>query len=145
MARRRTANDTLFAGGAPKVDISPMIDLVFLLLIFFMIAATAITYKKDKRVMIPVATDSKVPELVDGRIVINVYQDGVIRDESGMKVYTEDDVERVMAAAKVRNVNSRLHLRADRRATHEQVKKVINASARGGVNNVIFSTYVTDK
>lgn len=145
MARRRTANDTLFAEGAPKVDISPMIDLVFLLLIFFMIAATAITYKKDKRVLIPVATASKVPELVEGRIVINVYNDGTIRDESGTKTYTEDDVERVMAAAKGKSPNTRLHLRADRRATHEQVKKVINASARGGVNNVIFSTYVTDK
>lgn len=142
MARR---NKELFGAYAPKVDISPMIDLVFLLLVFFMVASTAITYKKDKRVIIPIALDAKVPELIEGRVIINVYEDGKIRDESGTREMTEGDVEALMAAAKAKNPNTRLHLRADRRVPHSEVKKVIGASSRGGVSNVIFSTYVTDK
>ncbi len=142
MARARKDN---FADSKPNVDMSPMIDLVFLLLIFFMVASTMITYQKDKRVTIPIATDAKVPELIEGRIIINVYEDGKVRDETGTIEYTADQIEQLMARAKERNPNTRMHLRADKNASHKMVKDVINASARGGVNNIIFSTYVTDK
>ena len=142
MARARK---NVFGDSKPNVDMSPMIDLVFLLLIFFMVASTMITYKKDKRVTIPVASDAKVPELIEGRIIINVYEDGKVRDENGTTEYQPEQIEQLMAEAKARNPNTRMHLRADKNASHKTVKEVINASARGGVNNIIFSTYVTSK
>ncbi|MEM7145490.1 MAG: biopolymer transporter ExbD [Verrucomicrobiota bacterium] len=128
-----------------KTDMSPMIDLVFLLLIFFMISSTLITYQKDERVKIPVASAARVPNLVENRVILNVYEDGLVRDESGTKVYEPGQVEALMAGHKASNPKIRLHLRADKRVTHDAVKKVVAASARGGVTNVIFSTYVTAK
>jgi len=139
------AKKDVFGDSKPKIDMSPMIDLVFLLLIFFMVASTMITYKKDKRVKISVASDAKVPELIDGRVIINVYKDGKVRDETGAIEYQPEQIEALMAAAKARNPNTRLHLRADKDASHKMVKDVIAASARGGVNSIIFSTYVTAK
>ena len=50
-----------------------------------------------------------------------------------------------MRQAQAANPSVRLHVRADRVAAHHMVKDVIDASARGGVTNVIFSTYVTGK
>ena len=139
------ARKDIFSGSKPNVDMSPMIDLVFLLLIFFMVASTMITFQKDKRVTIPIASDAKVPELIEGRIVINVYDDGKVRDETGTIEYLPEQIEQLMAKAKERNPNTRMHLRADKNASHKTVKDVINASARGGVNNIIFSTYVTGR
>ena len=49
-------NEDLFPGVGMKVDLSPMIDLVFLLLIFFIVASNLITYRKDPNVVIPVAS-----------------------------------------------------------------------------------------
>ena len=49
-----------------------------------------------------------------------------------------------MRLAKQENPSVRLHVRADQVAAHAMVKDVIDASARGGVVNVIFSTYITD-
>ncbi len=129
---------------APAIDMSPMIDLVFLLLIFFMVASTAITYRKDKNVTVPVASDSVVPKNIENRIVLNVYQDGTIKDELG-KVLTTGQVETRMAEAKKREPKTRLHLRCDKAVPHRMVKDVIAASARGGVSSVIFSTYQTEK
>ncbi len=129
---------------APRGDMSPMIDLVFLILIFFMIASTAIRFRQDENVTIPVADQAKVPEMIDGRVIINVYEDGRTFDENSNPV-TLAEIELMMARAKSSNPQARLHLRADREARHESVKKVIEASSRGGVNQVIFSTYVTDK
>lgn len=123
---------------------SPMIDLVFLILIFFMITSSAIRFKQDPNVEIPVADKGQVAKLIEGRVLINVYEDGSTYDEDSRPV-TIEEIELLMTRAKSRNPNTRLHLRADKRARHEMVKRVIQASSRGGVNQVIFSTYVTDK
>ena len=92
----------LFEGSDLKADLSPMIDLVFLLLIFFMVTANMITYKKDKRVVVPVASDAKVPELIEGRVVMNVLQDGTIVDTEG-KVLSQSDLTSVMSQSKAKN------------------------------------------
>ncbi len=130
----------LFAGPGLKADLSPMIDLVFLLLIFFMVAANIITFPKDPNVIIPVASDSKVPELVEGRVVVNIYMDGTIKDVGGT-VLSLDELEMRMAQTKVKNPNTRLHLRAHKDVPYKHIQDVSRASAAGGVPTVIFSTY----
>lgn len=134
----------LFSASSCRVDLSPMIDLVFLLLIFFMVSSTLITYRKDPNVKIPIATDGKVPGMVQGRIIFNVYEDGTIKTDGG-RVVTEAEVESMMRSEKEGDPGVKLHVRADRVAAHGEVKKVIDAAARGGVVNVIFSTYITDR
>ena len=117
-----------------------MIDLVFLLLIFFMVAANIITFPKDPNVIIPVASDSKVPKLVEGRVVVNIYVDGTIKDIAG-NVLSLDELEMRMSQTKVQNANTRLHLRAHKDVPYKHIQDVSRASAAGGVPTVIFSTY----
>ncbi|MCB1228895.1 MAG: biopolymer transporter ExbD [Verrucomicrobiae bacterium] len=133
----------LFSASSCRIDLSPMIDLVFLLLIFFMVSSTLITYRKDPNVKIPVASDGKVPGNVRNRIILNVYEDGTVKRDSGEAISLEQ-VETLMRAEKEADPRVKLHVRADRVAAHAKVKEVIDASARGGVVNVIFSTYITD-
>ncbi|MEM0970052.1 MAG: biopolymer transporter ExbD [Verrucomicrobiota bacterium] len=135
--------EDLFEGPGLKADLSPMIDLVFLLLIFFMVTANMITYKKDPRVVVPIASDAKVPELVEGRVVMNVLEDGTIVNVDG-KVLSSAELTQVMEAARARNARTRLHLRADARVPYKHVKEASRASSKGGVPTVIFSTYVVD-
>ena len=105
----------VFKGSDLKTDLSPMIDLVFLLLIFFMVTANLVTFKKDPRVVVPVASDAVVPELIEGRVVMNVLQDGSIVDTEG-KVMSTSELEQFMSQAKAKNAKTRLHLRADARS-----------------------------
>ena len=123
-----------------KVDLSPMIDLVFLLLIFFMVASTAITYKKDKRVNIPVALDSEMPKDVGNRFILNVLKDGSLFDENGDSMTLEKITAHMREKVAV-IPHYRLHVRADAGVAHEKVREVIDASAKGGVADAIFSTY----
>ncbi|MBP85073.1 MAG: hypothetical protein CMO61_14625 [Verrucomicrobiales bacterium] len=133
-------DNDLFDGTGLKADLSPMIDLVFLLLIFFMVAANIITFPKDPNVIIPVASDSKVPKLVEGRVVVNIYVDGTIKDIAG-NVLSLDELEMRMSQTKVQNANTRLHLRAHKDVPYKHIQDVSRASAAGGVPTVIFSTY----
>ena len=139
-----------------KIDLSPMIDMVFLLLIFFLINATMVIVKMDKRVKIPIAADSIRQEIKTGRIVINVYGDeeaadgGRFRMEDGEKPFADDRamvayIEEEKKKMKERGYTPRIHLRGDRGALFKYNRKVIRAAAEAGVNEVIFVSYQTDK
>lgn len=137
-------NDELFEGPGLKTDLSPMIDLVFLLLVFFMVTANIITYPKDPNVIIPIASDAKVPELVEGRVVMNVYADGTLKNSEGT-VTSLEQLTQTMSQARASNANTRLHLRAHKDVPYKFIKEVSQASAKGGVPTVIFSSYQTGK
>ena len=55
-----------------EIDMSPMIDMVFLLLIFFIVASVIIDEKP--KVTIPKAAYSKVPENIEGRVMVSVKE-----------------------------------------------------------------------
>ncbi len=56
------------------VDMSPMIDCCFLLLIFFVVNATAITVAKDQNVKMPSAMASSDLKDAKGCIVVNIFK-----------------------------------------------------------------------
>jgi len=133
---------------AMKMDMSPMIDMVFLLLIFFMIASQMITVKMDPEVLPPVADESVPGKIFKGRFVVNVYQDGTFKDVDWNTI-TEDQITeriRILADKQKGTANpAKLHIRSDRLAPVLSIKKVTKAAGAGGVNTVIFSSYVTKK
>jgi biopolymer transport protein ExbD len=132
-----------------KMDMSPMIDLVFLLLIFFMVNSTLIVVRIDKDVQPPVADKAKVAKDKRGRIVINVRQDGKIYDENIKELVDEEAITRYVRDRKALNdmndLPNRIHLRADKRVPVKEVKRAVQAAAAAGVIEVIFASYVTDK
>ena len=67
-----------------EMDMSPMIDMVFLLLIFFVVNATAITVKKDKNIQMPTASSSGEVKSANGCIVVNVYGEGAGKRPPGV-------------------------------------------------------------
>lgn len=121
-----------------------MIDLVFLLLIFFMVASKMITVVQIEGVTIPVASAADVPKDAKGRVVLNITTDGRILDAKGTRQLQTFEVQQMMAAAKQDYPAVRLHLRADQDVEHRVVKEVIEASARGGVTSIVFSTYQSE-
>ena len=129
-----------------QVDMSPMIDMVFLLLIFFIVASTVIVVKQDPEVKPPVAKYSKKAKDGKGRIVINVRQDGTFLAETA--TLTFDDAEDIQEYVKERKAIEEgkglvpvIHLRGDQGVPFKYVRKVIRAAAIAGVDNVIFSVY----
>ena len=75
------------------MDMSPMIDLVFLLLIFFMVSSHLIIIRIDKNVRPPTADNAQVAENSHGRIVVNIYEDGTILDPNGGVMETMEEIE----------------------------------------------------
>ncbi len=72
MAKKNARNDE---GPSGDVDMSPMIDCCFLLLIFFVVNATQLTVSKDPSVSMPSAVSSTDLKDANGCIVVNVFKD----------------------------------------------------------------------
>jgi len=139
MTRRKTRTQPAFE--ECDVDLSPLIDLVFLLLIFFMTSSTIITYLKDSRIDLPISEDARVPEAVTHRVLINVYEDGRLGDEHGAPIdpATLEDRFRKLAA-----LGTKVQVRPDRRVKHGDVKQVLNAARSAGIEEVIFTAYTSE-
>ena len=130
-----------------KVDMSPMIDMVFLLLIFFIVNATAIVVQTDPEVLPPVAKNSLEQKVKAGRIVVNVWEGGKYTNERLEVMADETDIFDLVKTQKEANdalgVESRLHLRGDQDAVFKYSRAAIRAAAQAGVDQVIFAVYQT--
>ena len=139
------------ASSAPEddlqVDMSPMIDMVFLLLIFFIVASSAIVVKQDPSVEPPVAKNSESAKSDIGRIVVNVRTDGTFAGEIASNTLADENAISEYVTTRMREeedsgkTNIVLHLRGDKAAAFKYSRTVIRAAAAVKVNKVVFSVY----
>ncbi len=136
-------------GDDARMDMSPMIDMVFLLLIFFMVASRMVTVKVDDKIKPPVADESIRPDNVKGRIIFNIRSDGTFTAGDGSVTVTEDEITERATNWKERmdtvGTDPSMLLRAHRDASVRDLKKVTKAAALGGINKVVFGSLKTGK
>lgn len=135
-------------GGEDEINMAPMIDMVFLLLIFFMVASHM--SKMDRTpVELPVADKSTVPESALGRQLITIRSQDTTGEEvdilMNLKVMDIEEVTPVVQKILAEDKDAEIYLRADRYAKHKHVREVMAACAEGGVANVIFATFESGK
>lgn len=129
-----------------KMDMSPMIDMVFLLLIFFIVVSSPMVVEQDPEVEPAVAYNAMKPEEKHGRIVINVKEDGTFTEEKFENVLAnEDEISEYVRARRElieeQGKTPRLHLRGDSDAMFKYSRQAIKASAAAGVDHVIFAAF----
>ncbi len=116
----------------PRLMIIPMIDIMFFLLVFFMMSTMFMVEQKVLPVVLPAASAA---ELDTGRTApITVMADGTIR-------FAEDAVSVVVLEAKIRSEmmkdkDARFVLRADRSVAYGKVVDVMNTLRRIGVQRL---------
>ncbi|MFO8026094.1 MAG: biopolymer transporter ExbD [Opitutales bacterium] len=124
------------------VDLTPMIDVVFLLIVFFMTVANMITSEKIE-VDMPVAEHSVVPEEFGGRNTITVTRDGSIY--AGVYPVDLDGLEEILQQELNNNDELKVYIRADSYTEHQYINDVMESCAALGIYNVIFAAYQSDK
>ena len=125
-----------------ELDLTPMIDIVFLLIVFFMTVANMITAEKIE-VDMPVAVHSTIPEEFGGRNTITVDQNGSIF--AGIYPVNLDQMEEILLEELERNPKLKVYIRADSMTEHQFINDVMVSCAAIGISNVIFAAYQSDK
>jgi len=121
---------------AAAFQIAPMIDIVFLLLIFFIL--TWNVSKQDvaanKEIQLPYSGEGVTTNSYDYAMVIEVHADGKL--QIGKKIYTFDEIKAQMNLTERVNPDKPITIWADKGATVEQAFKVFNICKDEGLSNV---------
>jgi len=121
-----------------KFEMTPMIDVVFLLIIFFMVVAAQIIEQPE--VDPPLAEVGKVPEEKGNRDTVSIAEDGTYY--LGMRQMTiEELTQEIQFASKQALGDYQVYIRADEYTEHRHIKRVLQACAQNGIFNVIFATF----
>lgn len=117
------------------LDITPLIDVVFLLLIFFLLSSSFIMQPGIK-VTLPEATTDDIKTKKD--VFVTITQDGsYFLNEEAISLAVLPDKLRVMVA---READQLLIVKADREVTHGRVVEVMNIAKRAGIDRLAIAT-----
>lgn len=121
-----------------SVDMGPMIDLVFLLLIFFMVASV-VTELDKVEVAIPQSEHAKVPDDTKGRMMLSVDANNQIY--VGTLPVTIDQLKEHITLELDLNPDLRILIRADQRVQYKTCKDLMIACGDVGATDLIYATF----
>lgn len=120
-------------------QLAPMIDIVFLLLIFFIVTWQFSRAELDLKVSVPSSSDSKEQESRSFReIIINVREDGSTF-VNGELVDEEGLFSNLSAITRV-DRDQPIRVRGDANTDFQYVVEVMDICTRAGVWNISFAT-----
>ncbi len=131
-------NNTPDAAG---FQLTPMLDVVFLLLIFFVVTQKFILNEQDVKVTVPTAANSTEEQArAIEEIIINVREENeelvIVIDR---KNFTRDELHDLMKRMVTVNPNQAVRIRGDAEARWQKIVDVISACSQAGVWNISFS------
>ena len=122
----------------PGVPLTPMIDVVFLLLCFFVTSQIFAQWETEIDVALPTAATGGMPQRLPGEVIINVRADGA----TVVNGQTLDDAQ--LRAMMDRLVDlfpgQPVLLRADKTTAYEHVVRVLDTCRQADIWNISFAT-----
>ncbi|MCF7849948.1 MAG: biopolymer transporter ExbD [Kiritimatiellales bacterium] len=131
-----------------ELQIAPLIDVVFLLLIYFMVSSSLKRSEADLSLTLPGAVqqtqemqmpDEQIIEVLkNGAIILNgkEYNDPSKKDLLGL----EHTLDRYRQASLLAKTKAMITIAAEDDSVHERVIDVLNACAGAGIKNVTFGS-----
>jgi biopolymer transport protein ExbD len=120
-------------------QLAPMIDMTFLLLIFFMVTTKISKEQVNVEIKLPTASNASIPDDLSNRDIISIDKDGTYyigQTPADKKQLTAHLKERFKVTPPLR-----LYVRADKSTPGKQIKELMRIASEAGAVNVIFGTY----
>ena len=120
------------------VPLTPMIDVVFLLLCFFVTSQIFAQWETEIDITLPTAATGDMPQRLPGEVIINVLADGtaVVNGQT-----LDDAALRAMMDRLVQLFPGQpVLLRADKSTAYEHVVRVLDTCRQADIWNISFAT-----
>ncbi len=117
------------------MDMTPLIDCVFLLLVFFMVT-TVFKQPYSLQVELPEATQAKVVE--EKKLVASITADG--RMEINRHPVTLENLEQVLLREKSGTHSLTLVVRTDKKTRHRHLLDLFEVAKRVGIEKIPLAT-----
>lgn len=121
----------------PEFELTPMIDVVFLLIAFFM---TLISFISAELIVLelPEAKEASIPKEPGERQYISINTAGGVF--LGATPVAYEDLPGYLANKRAELPGMKVFLRADATTPHRHVNRVMGACAEAGIFNLIFAS-----
>ena len=120
-------------------QLAPMIDMTFLLLIFFMVTTKISKDQVKVDIKLPTAANATIPNDISNRDIISI--DGTGAYYIGQAPATKKELTAHLKERFKVTPPLRLYIRADKNTPGKQIKELMRIAAEAGAVNVIFGTY----
>ncbi|MCP3903014.1 MAG: biopolymer transporter ExbD [Planctomycetes bacterium] len=122
------------------VELTPIIDMVFLLLIFFLIATTFHQTEREMQIALPSAAAASPISTTLREIIINVDAEGNIV-VSGRSV-EPDALGAMITEAVANNPEQKVTVRGDRNTSYANIVRVLDVCKGSGIREPYLDTVV---
>ncbi len=120
----------------PTLNLTAMLDVMFLLIIFFMLGTRFADEERQIALQVPTVVDRGALDSANERRTVNVYRDGSITLDR-TPVTLEQLTAKLAAAGRGRNLG--VLVRGDAQGQFQQVAAVLNACKQAGINELGIS------
>jgi len=131
------------AAAGVTFDMTPMIDIVFLLIIFFMMASQLTSLQSAGDVTLPEAHQARLPARVDRhRITVIILAQGtyvVAGEDRTLLELRQVLQDEVASARKAGRLAPSVHVRADRAADYGRLRLVMRECVALGIRQMSFA------
>ena len=123
---------------APAVQMASLMDIVFLLLCFFVTSSVFSQWETEVEITLPTAKSATSPGRMPGEIILNLNADGKVSVNG--QVLTLEDVTSRLARIAENFPGQPVVIRADKSCSYEKLMSLIDACRTANVWNFSLAT-----
>lgn len=123
---------------APGFQLAPMIDVIFLLLCFFVTSQIFSQWETEIDVQLPTAETGTVPERLPGEIIINILKDGSL--VVNRQVLDDAAITKRLEWIVKYFPDQHVVIRADKTTDYEHVVHALDLCSKLAIQNISFAT-----
>ena len=125
-------------GVLPSFQMTSMMDIIFLMLFFFITTSVFSQWEYEINISLPSAQSGKVPDRLPGEIIINITQDG--RVSVNQQDLTLDALKTRLDRLARYFPGQPVVLRADKATRYEDLIKVVDTCRKADIWNFSMAT-----
>lgn len=124
------------------IELTPIIDMVFLLLIFFLVATTFRQEEREMQIALPFASSTAPISTMTRELIVNVSADGTII--VGGRPIEEEVLRQMVTDAVAVNPDQKVTVRGDREAAYAHVVRVLDVCKGAGIQEPYLDTVLPE-
>ena len=125
-----------------SIELTPLVDMVFLLLIFFLVATTFHQTEREMQIALPFASSATPISMSLREIIINVDREGQIILAG--QVTEAEDLQRLIGEAVEANPEQKVTLRGDRGTAYLNIVRVLDICKSAGIQEPYLDTVLEE-
>jgi biopolymer transport protein ExbD len=122
----------------PGIQLAPLVDVLLLLLIFFLLTWNAARNENELDVKVPKASAAKEHSAPIGDVVVNVKADGNV--VVNRRTLSAPDLTELLKGLVQLNAEQAVVIRGDEAGAYKNIVNVLNICTEAGITNVAFAT-----